>query len=533
MASDRVIALRRVARRCLALTIALLLVLLNSPARLQGAAGPLPDGSGIVTMAEAHSAAATWLQLVVERDGQWAGSTAPTLGTPATLHRGNMDVAYYVPVSPRGFIALSNLRDFPPIMAYSTESDLDPQDEWGMAQLLKDVGQARNAFALRTFGSLEATALSEIDASASAHNRRLWSRLLASDVEALSELSPTAPAQLGQAGPLLRTAWHQGPPFNYACPDENCEWSYGDPDQENALVGCVPLGVAQIMRYFAWPPSYMGQPYAWSRMLERYTWVNSQFEDGMGTLVTQDQIDAVADLCADAGAAMHTDYGCDETGAYMCNWYYADARDAFEDHFLYSDPGQDEPRCEDRSSYNLLTWWLLIVTEINHNRPMLYRIWGADNDFRHLIVVDGYRDTSGSYEVHANYGSRDDFYNAWYILDNFNCKGPCDWGSYEMVRRIYPRTGWCETAWGTFGPGGLPSYVYCDVVLGQTTLNGGTQLQFLPGTQITAGASTVTTIEGNATPGTRFYTEDVLSRGLRVGSGGRVKLYPAGSIRLH
>ncbi len=115
---------------------------------------------------------------------------------------------------------------------------------------------------------------------------------------------------------------------------------------------------------------------------------------------------------------------------------YDDARDAFEDHFFYSDPEWDEPWCEERDSYEFLEWWYMIVLEVDWNRPMLYRI--ADENFDHLIVVDGYDDTGGQYQVHANYGWGPESHTTWYTLDDFNCNGECEWSKYEMVRMIYP-----------------------------------------------------------------------------------------------
>jgi len=402
-----------------------------------------------------------------------------------------------------------------------------------MVGLLKDVGQARVEFALEKFGSLEAARLAEIDPATSALNRQVWSTLLAPDAGALSELSSILPASFGRAGPLINTRWHQRPPYNNQCPNLGCSWPYYGNYNQNAFVGCVPLGMAQIMRFFAWPPAFKGQPYQWTNMLELYRWDKStmQFVDQNNVPVTQAQIDAVADLCADAGSSLDIDYGCDGTGAHMCNWFYDDARDALEDHFLYSSPEWDQPWCEERDSYNFTTWWSMIVTEVNYSRPMLYRI--ADTDFDHLIVVDGYDDTSGQYLVHANYGWVDMNYTAWYVLDQFDCRGPCEWGKYEMVRMIYPRTGWCEYASGTFGPASLPSYVYCDVTLNSVTMNGGTWLQFLPGKKITCGAGTLTHINGNDNPGTRFFSEGVSSRGLKVSAGGKIKLHPNGSIKVH
>ena len=55
---------------------------------------------------------------------------------------------------------------------------------------------------------------------------------------------------------MLATAWHQGAPYNRDCPQ-----IFGSEACYSALVGCVPLAAAQIMRYWAWPPYGAGFPY--------------------------------------------------------------------------------------------------------------------------------------------------------------------------------------------------------------------------------------------------------------------------------
>ncbi len=522
--------------RLIGLLCMVTVILLFSPILMlagERTAAALSDSSAVVREEEAYRAAKSWLKFILERDGQWAGTTMPTLGNLGELRKGGMTAAYYVPVSPRGYIVLSTLRDFAPIMAYSTESNLDPRAEEGMAGLLKDVGLARITYTLQQFGSLEAARLDEIDRDTSAQNREIWSRLLGPEGADWKELSQVLPTASGRAGPLMRTLWSQSPPYNNRCPNQGCSWPGFGYFNQNAVSGCVPLGIAQIMRYFAWPPSFQGESYQWTAMLDAYIWdpVQSRFEDLSGLPVTGAQIDAVADLVADAGSVLDIDYGCDRTGAYMCNWYYADARDAFEDHFLYSNPRWDEPFCEDRDSYEFLEWWYMIVEEVDQNRPMLYSI--ADTNFSHLIVVDGYDDTGGQYQVHANYGWGVEGHTTWYTLDNFDCNGPCDWDEYGMVRMIYPRTGLCVGIAGLFSPASLPYYVYCDLLLYDVTIQGGAWFQFLPGTKVTSAQGYVANIIGNDAPGTRFFSEGLVSRGMRVSGGGKIKLYANGSIKVH
>ncbi|MDH7487803.1 MAG: C10 family peptidase [Anaerolineae bacterium] len=519
-------------RSLFCLVVALTLTLFNAPMRYTAMAAS-PDNDHIATRQEARTVAENWLRLIVERDGQWSGEKHPAIDNFTEFKRGDLLLGYYASVKPQGYIIIAALKDFAPIQAYSTDSNLDPnrEDEKGMGALLKDVLERRISLLIERFGGLDQLKVEEIGGYAPQANRRAWSYLLEGGSTLRSNLL-SMNAQVGRVGPLLRTSWHQRPPYNNECPNMGCTWdSYGNFNQ-NAVVGCVPLAMAQIMRYYAWPP-YFDEYYDWPNMLNRYKYENNWFVDQNGHPVTQAQIDAVADLCADAGSVIHIDYGCSGTGAFMCNWAYDDARDAFEDHFFYSNPGNDEPQCEERDSYDFNTWWNMIREEIDHNRPMMYRI--ANHDFDHLIVVDGYDNTGGQYLVHANYGW-DDGHTAWYTLDQFDCNGigACDWGSYEMTRFIYPRTGLCGVAWVNLGPRNsatdLHHYVYCDVTLLNVTIQGGAWVQFLPGTSIMGGSAS---IEGRSPAETRLFSDGLPTRGLKVAGGGKIKLYPSGSIRVH
>lgn len=173
------------------------------------------------------------------------------------------------------------------------------------------------------------------------------------------------------------------------------------------------------------------------------------------------------------------------------------------------------------------------MLEVDWNRPMLYRIANEDGSFDHLIVVDGYDDTSGQYLVHANYGWGPEAHTTWYALDEFNCNGACEWSKYEMVRMIYPRTGLCVHITGIFSPASVPYYVYCDLLLYDVTIQGGAWFQFLPGKKVTCAPGSFADIIGNNNPGTRFYSEGLSSRGLRVSGGGKIKLYANGSIKVY
>nr|MBC7244183.1 C10 family peptidase [Chloroflexota bacterium] len=528
-------------RSLFSIVVALTFTLSSALMRYTGMAAP-PDNDHIATCEEARTVAENWLRLIVERDGQWSGEKHPSIDNLTELRRGDLLLGYYASVQPQGYVVISFLKDFPPIRAYSIDSSLNPDAEGGMADLLKDVAEAQIKFLIQQFGGLEKARTEEIDESASIANRLAWLYLLQGAGSLPTNLRSLYAQSSVQVGPLLKTSWHQRAPYNFSCPE-----MIGDEACANAVVGCVQLATAQVMRYFHWPPYYSGAfrfYFDWPNMLNRYVRANGWFNDENGNPVTQAQIDAVAALCAIAGQAMYTDYGCDITYGALCHWLVDDARDALEDDFFYSNPDLDQPYCEERDSYSLDEWWNIIKQEIDNNRPVVYRIaTGAVfiSDFDHAIVVDGYDNTGGLYQVHANYGW-DDPHTAWYTLDNFDCdnapgwQGGCSWDEEELIRHIYPRTGHCGVSWGTLGPRNsatdLPHYIYCDVIFVNTTIQGGAWVQFLPGTSITGGSASAVTIEGRSPGETRFYSEGLTTRGLKVAAGGKIKLHSNGSIRV-
>lgn len=508
-----------------------------------GEATPAPPYRHIATLEEARAVAENWLRFIVERDGHWGGARSPSIGEFTDFRRGDLLLGYYASVEPQGYIIISSLKDFAPIKAYSTTSNLDPDKEVGMCDLLKDALERRNGFLIDSFGGLDEVSLQELDKLTLDANRLAWSYLLRDGSALSSHLRSIHVESVGPVGPLLESHWAQGPPYNDDCPDLSCPGAFN----HNALVGCVPLAMAQVMRYYAWPPFY-DWTYDWPNMLvneAHYDTANNWYNDENGIPWTQAQIDAVADLCYDAGRVLGgIEYGCSSTSAYICNWYYHDAQDAFEDDFYYDTDG-NEPECEDRDDYDYEEWWNMIKNEIDHNRPMAYGIENSDNEFFHAIVVDGYDDSGGQHRVHANYGWGVNWHNNWYDLDWFDCDTAygwnlrCDWEEEELIRYIYPRNGLCGTHSGTLGPWGGPEtlhhYVYCDATSSNLIVQGGARVQFLPGTSITCSANTVEIYGKAAGPlgETRFFSEGPPTRGLKVDAGGKIKLHPNGSIRVH
>jgi hypothetical protein len=152
--------------------------------------------------------------------------------------------------------------------------------------------------------------------------------------------------------------------------------------------------------------------------------------------------------------------------------------------------------------------------------------------------VDGYDNSSGQHQVHANYGWNDG-HNAWYTLDKFDCdnaagyQGGCDIDNEELIRRIYPRDGLCGTVAGTLA-GDVYSYIYCDVTSSNLTIQTGAWVQFLGGvngTKMTCSGNSID-ISSSANNDTRFFSKGDPSKGLKL-TGAQIKLSTNGSISIH
>src|SRR5690606_56312 len=109
-----------------------------------------------------------------------------------------------------------------------------------------------------------------------------------------SKASPNArvAATVVQYGPLLKTLWGQGVPYNDKVTKTGCSnYSNG-----RAPTGCVATAIAQVARYHAYPST----KYKWSIMPNRL-WASDKGSNGANE---------VAKLMKDIGDWVGMDYGC-------------------------------------------------------------------------------------------------------------------------------------------------------------------------------------------------------------------------------
>ena len=213
----------------------------------------------------------------------------------------------------------------------------------------------------------------------------------------------------------LQTAkWSQHYPFNTQCPIDK---------DKNSITGCVPTAHAILMKYYEYPSKGRGKtkeytvvkngikvaerdldhPYRWNVMRMEYQ--NGQF--------SQTQVDAVAELMADIGAAIQAQYSADETSAMVGN-------KALFAHFGFN-PG----RCLNKKNYTDSEWNAMVREELNKSRPLLYSSSSSKDEGGHAFIIDGYTNQD-YYYINWGWGGN---YNGVFSLDalhpgNYDYDGP-------------------------------------------------------------------------------------------------------------
>ena len=208
--------------------------------------------------------------------------------------------------------------------------------------------------------------------------------------------SSSYPSYLGEVvvAPLLTTKWNQWNPYNILVPD-------------GCYTGCVPTAVAQVMNYWKWPKQNTGQMFVgWSETGEMmyedfpvhtYDWDN-MIDDYERTASSWEQQQAVAQLMADIGKAMGTQYGQPNGSPTVFNSLPLSVTFGYQ------------PDVVNVNGNTALEVEETLKGELDLKRPVLYSGDPGDGSDGHVLVCDGY--TKNDY-FHFNYGwggQNDGFY---------------------------------------------------------------------------------------------------------------------------
>ncbi len=460
----------------------------------------------LATKDEALTIAKNWITLIIQKKGTWGDAETAEVDDCQEFKHNEQILGYFCPVKPRGFIVISLYKVLAPVKAYSAVSDLDPESDEGMSDLIKESMERVLDRIEQSTGLIETTSIEDLENVLEIDYRRSWQEL-ESNVEIFKEGIETGGLEMNyQEGQvLLSTAWDQDPPYNNDCPWMNCSNSNG-----RAIVGCVATAGAQIMRYWNWPPYGQGSPYS-----DTYDWPNMR--NTITTSAPQVQIDAVAELSHEVGQAVGMDYGCNESSA---NTY--DMEDVYENHYRYSTACTKE----DRDDYSGVAWFNRMKAQFNVNRPIHYRV------VNHSIVADGWQEIGSTpiRQYHMNYGWANSD-TAWYTLDALYLGDPDE---EYMLESIYPAQALGSWIAGTYSRQSFPyRYFDQDATGSSATFEAGQYLQFLPGITVTGTDTSGQTIriKGSSSANTRLFARGDISIGIRIYNGA-MKLTNNGSITI-
>jgi hypothetical protein len=478
----------------------------------------------MVTMDEALTVAQNWITLIIQKKGDWGGFETAEVEEIQEFKRGERVLGYFCSVKPQGFIVISLRRELAPVKAYSAVSNLDPESDEGIADIIKG-GMERVLNAIEAqIGPLESVRTKDLENILEINYRQSWEELEGDAVVFKQQLGSEVIAMDYQAGdPLLSSNWHQNPPYNDDCPSMGCANSNG-----RAVVGCVATAAAQIMRYWGWPPYGVGSPYN-----DSYDWPNMR--DTVTTSSPQAQIDAVAELCHEVGVAAGMSYGCSASSAYHEHPDYADMRDAYANYFRYSTSVNVIYRADFDSA---VEWFNRIKSDLNANRPLQHGVPG------HSIVVDGWQElgSTPTRQYHMNYGwagwvppNNPDWAsytnsNTWYTLDALPGSNRDE---EDLIEDIYPAPILWGSLSGTYIQPPFPyRYFTQDATGSSATFQSGQNLQFLPGIVVACTSTTGGSIrfEGSSSDNTLLFTRGDTSQGVLIYNG-TIKLNQGGSIK--
>jgi hypothetical protein len=417
-------------------------------------------------------------------------------------------LGYAFDVLPSGWVVISPDRQLTAIRAYSTTGSLDPASEQGMAGFVRRKAKmALSGLRLMASGvaAQRAAALTEFPN---------WRELATSGLSELEKLRSRevlgATYQGGQI--LLSSAWHQDAPYNAHCPVQP------GPPPCTTLVGCVPLGAAQVMRYWCWPPYGSGAP----QYTDPYDWTN--MPDTLESTSAAAEIAAVANLCREAGAAADVDYGCNDDGTWghlSCWWAGCRSmEDALHDTFRYSNDFS-----ADRHDDSQEQWFNRLREDLDKRQPLLYRITD------HVVVVDGWQILGATWQYHVNYGWSGEQNLGWHTVDKIPGSDDTD-DEYALIN-LRPAASLGPVLAGIFPrEASFPfRYIYRNSA-GAGVFDAGQNLQFLPGASLTGvswGTEGMKIRGENALP-TRLYSGGDASRGVKIVGGGIILRHNGGVV---
>lgn len=281
---------------------------------------------------------------------------------------------------------------------------------------------------------------------------------------------------------MIHTQWGQGDPYNRKSP---------------GVTGCVATAMAQLMNYYKWPltgtgvktylnnknntnisVSFGSEKYEYDLMLASLEGAPQKVQD------------AVSLLMYHAGVAAETQYGDDESAAYVDV-----ALKGMIDHFRY-DPNA---RLESASKYSASQWESMIYNELAQGRPVIYSGQYIENSTSekknsmapeikslkpetggHSFIIDGYE--NGYFHVNWGWNGAADGYFLLTSMLGYNDQQGAFFGLKPVEEQTSPNDR--QFAWG-YCDDAINPYYGGDGTIGGAIMIPSNELQALIGKEIT------------------------------------------------
>ncbi len=337
-------------------------------------------------------------------NSQLKNAETPLANLRYTRRSINNSIDFYVfEIKPVGFVIVTADDNLEPVIAYSTESDFHSDfakvgvKDW-MNNTSKKIAYARQQ-----------------ESKADARISNLWSSYL-------QGLTPGS-AKGNPVNPLLTTKWNQEPFYNQLCPTNTT-------DNQQCVTGCVATAMAQIMKFWNFPPTGTGS-YSYSDATPYYAhnygtqsadFAETTYSWPTMTTSISSANPAVATLMYHCGVAVAMDYGDDKEGGSGAAVLQAEAgygrpcaQMAFQTYFFYD---ASTIKGVAASSYTAGAWTSLLEAELTAGRPIQYE--GQDPGVGgHSWVCDGV-DANGMFHMNWGWGG---YENGFYSLSGLSVAG--------------------------------------------------------------------------------------------------------------
>lgn len=365
----------------------------------------------------------------------------PTLCIPAV---------YVFNVSNGGFVVVSANNCVEPILAYSTEGEMDVEHmNPACRSMLEDYAQM-----ISQYQNSESSPAADINAK--------WEQLINRTYRCdLSQGTVLSQTKAGDGTYLMNSKWDQGDlpiaTYNFFCPKKKnpktSEFSYYyDYDSLYCYAGCGPVAMAMIFHFWKYPTQGKGiakdlqtsggKTLKFNFDADSNQFLYSNMKPGLTYNSTYKSKSAVAKLIYATGIAMHAQYGI--SGTSVTKEYL---NEALTKYFQYSSDFKFVYREGYYSghAYTDNEWKALLINELDNGRPMYYTAADPGGQGRdgggHAFVVDGINNDSTKFHINWGWGGSSNGYFCLTPASAIGSAGGYTFSQYHGVGyNIHPKT---------------------------------------------------------------------------------------------